>query len=233
MNFLKFDKTKDFPFYKHNPKIPKIGWFILLLMIPIAFFTESLCYLVNITLLGDILFCFLLLIPLLFFSKWDYSLMFKKLNKNEIILAFLMFAGYMIYAICVGSILDYFDLSGVQQSAESMGITLESTIGLIFSMMGEELIKFIPLMFFMRIVYKYSQNRKLSISVSTIIVLIGFGLLHYTPHYSSLISVLALQGFGSIFEMYGYIKTKNIFVPYISHLLTDALIFIITLIGFA
>ena len=124
-----------------------------------------------------------------------------------------MFAGYILYAICVGSILDYFDLSGVQQSADSMGITLESTIGLIFSMMGEELIKFIPLMFFMRIIYKYSQNRKLSISVSTIIVLIGFGLLHYMPPYSSLISVLALQGFGSIFEMYGYIKTKNIFVP--------------------
>ena len=97
--------------------------------------------------------------------------------------------------------------------------------------MGEELLKFIPLMLLLRIFYKYSNNRKLSIALSTAIVMMGFGFLHYAPGYTTMISALALQGFGTIFEMYGYLKTKNIFVPYISHILTDAVAFILIMQG--
>ena len=125
-----------------------------------------------------------------------------------------------------------FGFSGVVSSSpEEMGVTIESTVGLIFSMMGEELLKFIPLMFFMRAVYKFSENLKLSVVISVTIVLIVFGLLHYNPPTNTLVSVLLLQGLGSLFEVYGYLKTKNIFVPYISHLLTDAFSFILILIG--
>jgi hypothetical protein len=174
-----------------------------------------------------------MLIPLLYFSKWDYSLIFRKPTKNEIILAILLFAGYMIYSICVGSVLDIFGLAGAPISTpEELGVTVESTVGLIFSMMAEELLKFIPLMFFMRLIYKFTENIKLSVSISIAIVLVVFGLLHYMPPMNTLVSVLLLQGLGSFFEMYGYIKTKNLFVPYISHLLTDLISFIIILVGF-
>lgn len=115
--------------------------------------------------------------------------------------------------------------------AEMMGVTVETTISLVFSMMGEELVKFIPLMFLMRVVYKYTSNRKLAVVVSSVIILICFGLMHYSPPYMTLTSVLLLQGLGSIFEVYGYLKTKNIMVPYISHLLTDLTSFIIILIA--
>ena len=98
-------------------------------------------------------------------------------------------------------------------------------------MMGEELLKFIPLMFLMRVVYKFSNNLKLAVVISVTIVLIVFGLIHYWPPSNTLVSVLLLQGLGSMFEMYGYIKTKNIFVPYISHFLTDAVSFILILSG--
>ena len=158
--------------------------------------------------------------------------MFRKPTKNEIILGCVMFIGYMVYSLSIGSVLEMFSLSGVlDQSAEAMGVTVESTVGLIFSMMGEELLKFIPLMFFMRVFYKFSQNRNFSIAISTAIVLLGFGLLHYAPPTNTLVSVLLLQGLGSMFEMYGYLKTKNIFVPYISHILTDALSFVLILSG--
>ena len=160
--------------------------------------------------------------------------MFRKPTKNEIILAILMFAGYMIYALCLGSVLDMVGLGGVEaSSAEEVGVTIQSTVGLLFSMMGEELLKFIPLMFLMRLVYKFTDNLKISVAVSTAIVLLGFGLLHYAPPTNTIVSVLLLQGLGSLFEMYGYLKTKNLFVPYISHLLTDAVMFIIILVGFS
>lgn len=230
MKFLEFDDTRDFPFYRHNPRISKSGWFLLLLSVPIAYLIYALAGEVS-EIIGSILFCLVMLIPLLYFSGWDYSLMFRMPTKNEIILGVLLFVGYMIYSTVVGLSLDMVGLGGVPETAEAMGINIESTVGLIFSMMGEELLKFIPLMFLMRVVYKFSNNLKLSVVISVTLVLAGFGLLHYYPPSNTLASVLLLQGLGSLFEMYGYLKTKNLFVPYISHLLTDAVAFILILSG--
>jgi len=235
MKFLEFDESRDFPYYRHNPRISKMGWFVLLLSVAVAYFTYGLFGSgPGMEIIGAIIFCLIMLIPLLYFSKWDYSLIFRKPTKNEILLGCIMFVGYMIYSLCVGTVLDTFGLSGVKLStAASMGINVESTIGLIFSMMGEELLKFIPLMFLMRVVYKFSENLKLAVVISTTIVLLVFALLHYDPSNNTLISVLLLQGLGSLFEMYGYLKTKNLFVSYLSHLLTDAVSFIILILGSA
>ena len=233
MKFLEFDESRDFPFYRHNPRISSGGWLLLILSVPVALLVYALVGFES-EIIASVLFCLVMLIPLLYFSKWDYSLMFRKPTKNEIILAILMFAGYMIYALCLGSVLDMVGLGGVEaSSAEEVGVTIQSTVGLLFSMMAEELLKFIPLMFLMRLVYKFTDNLKISVAVSTAIVLLGFGLLHYAPPTNTIVSVLLLQGLGSLFEMYGYLKTKNLFVPYISHLLTDAVMFIVILVGFS
>lgn len=228
--FFRFeDPSRDFPYYRHNPKISKTAWIVLLLLVPISFILYAVVGLYS-EFLGSLIFCFSLLIPLLYYSNWDYSLLFRKPTKQEIKLAVLLFIGYIIYAVVVGEILYLLGLSGTATS-DSLGVTLESTVSLIFSMMGEELIKFIPLMFFLRLFYKYTNDRKLSVVLSTAIILIYFGLLHYDPYTTTIISVLLTQGLGSMFELYGYIKTKNLFVPYITHLLTDAIIFIIILLG--
>ena len=233
MKFLEFDESRDFPFYRHNPRISSGGWLLLILSVPVALLVYALVGFES-EIIASVLFCLIMLIPLLYFSKWDYSLMFRKPTKNEIILAILRFAGYMIYALCLGSVLDMVGLGGVEaSSAEEVGVTIQSTVGLLFSMMAEELLKFIPLMFLMRLVYKFTDNLKISVAVSTALVLLGFGLLHYAPPTNTIVSVLLLQGLGSLFEMYGYLKTKNLFVPYISHLLTDAVMFIIILVGFS
>lgn len=233
MKFLEFDESRHFPFYRHNPRISSGGWLLLILSVPVALLVYALVGFES-EIIASVLFCLIMLVPLLYFSKWDYSLMFRKPTKNEIILAILMFAGYMIYALCLGSVLDMVGLGGVEaSSAEEVGVTIQSTVGLLFSMMAEELLKFIPLMFLMRLVYKFTDNLKISVAVSTAIVLLGFGLLHYAPPTNTIVSVLLLQGLGSLFEMYGYLKTKNLFVPYISHLLTDAVMFIIILVGFS
>lgn len=229
MKFLEFDTTRDFPYYNNNPRISKIGWIILLLAVPISFLLYTIIGFFS-EIGGSMVFCFTMLIPLLYYSKWNYKLIFHKPSKNEIILALLMFAGYMIYGTVMGNILEMLNLYGA--GIETLiDVNWEIIFSLIFSMMGEELLKFIPLMFFMRLFFKFSNNRKLSITLSTIIILIGFGLFHYEPSTTTIVSVLLLQGLGSIFEVYGYLKTKNLFVPYISHLLTDGFIFILMLFG--
>ena len=95
-----------------------------------------------------------------------------------------------------------------------------------------ELLKFIPLMFFMRVFFRFTNKRNLSFVLSMILVLVFFAFLHYEPSTTSLVSILLLQGAGSLVEMYGYAKTKNLLVPYISHLLTDGFVFTIILLGF-
>ena len=98
--------------------------------------------------------------------------------------------------------------------------------------MGEELIKLIPFLFFLRLFFKFSNNRKLSIVAAMILVMVFFAMLHLMD-LKSLPSVLLIQGLGSIFEFYGYIKTKNVFVSYITHLLTDVFIFTLVILGMA
>jgi membrane protease YdiL (CAAX protease family) len=128
--------------------------------------------------------------------------------------------GYALYLL---------SLSGSALVNEN-SVTFITILSLFPSLMGEELIKFIPLMFFLRIIYKYTENRKLSIILSMFIVMMFFALLHLSDLHS-IVSVIVLQGFGTIFEFYGYLKTKNIFISYLTHLLTDLSLFIIMLIG--
>lgn len=227
--FFKFEDTsRDFPYYRHNPKISKGAWIVLLLAVPISFLVYAI-FSIEHEIIGSILFVLVLLIPLMYFSNWDFSLIFHKPTKSEIRLAVLLFIGYMIYAIAVGEVLDLIGQSSTV-SGDYFGVNWEMLFSLVFSMLAEELVKFIPLMFFMRLLYKFTNNRKLSIVVSTAVILIFFGLLHYDPGITPIMSVLVIQGLGSIFELYGYIKTKNLFVPYLCHLLTDGFIFLLMLL---
>ena len=228
MKFLEFDETRDFPYYNHNPRISKLGWLILLLSVPIAFLTYMYTSFVS-ELVGSILFMIIMLIPLLYMSNWNYKLFIQKPTKNEIILGILLFIGYIIYSIIIDAVLMKFGANNPIDPS-SLNIDYISLISLLFSMMGEELLKFIPLMFFLRLFYKFTNDRRISLILSSIIILTCFGLLHY-DYDGSVISVIVIQGIGSIFELYGYLKTKNLFVPYLSHLLTDAFVFILILLG--
>ena len=66
--------------------------------------------------------------PLLYYSNWNYKIFFQKPSRNESILAILMFAEYMIYAIVVNEILDFAGL----YSAVSDTSTPEFLFSLIF-----------------------------------------------------------------------------------------------------
>ena len=172
-----------------------------------------------------------LLIPLLYFLKWDDKAIFQKPKAKDVALAVALFVGYIIYALLMGVVLENFGLTG-GELIDPAETTLMSIPPLFFSLMSEELIKFIPFMFFMRVVYKYSNNRKLSVILSMFIVMIFFAGLHALD-FKMFIFAIFIQGFGSIFEFIGYIKTKNILISYITHLCTDVFIFLLTIGGMA
>ena len=109
-------------------------------------------------------------------------------------------------------------LDGFSESYPAINL-FNDFVTLLFSMMGEELIKIILLLIFLTLLFKFSKNRKLSIIFSMFFTLVIFGLLHVFSSY--VIVAVVIQGFGSVFYLLLYIKTKNVFVSYISHFLTD------------
>jgi len=228
IDYFKFEnRDLDFPVYDKNPHIPKSGWIVLLIAMFAGFIMQGIT---GNEMIDAILFCFIILIPLLYYLRWDYKALFQKPKAKEIGLAVALFVGYMIYSIVLGSVLDYFAFTATSP-IEGVAITAASIPPLLFSLMGEELVKLIPFLFFLRLFYKYSNNRKLSIVAAMLLVMVFFAMLHLMDLHS-LPSVLLMQGLGSIFEFYGYIKTKNVFISYITHLCTDAFIFAMIVVGF-
>ncbi|SDA37176.1 hypothetical protein [Methanobrevibacter millerae] len=220
------DGDYDFPFYDKNPHIPKWGWIVLFIAGLIGYiFTISSK--IHFAILG----CIVLIVPVLYFLKWDYKAIFRMPSLRDILLAAALFVGYMLYAFVMDMILAQFGIvsSGI---VEENSITVMSLIPPIFSIMGEEFVKFIPFMFFLRVFFKYSNNRKLSVIASVALVMIMFASMHaYNP--VMFIFALFIQGLGSIFEFFAYVKTKNIVVSYLTHLFTDEFIFIVSLLGVA
>lgn len=226
LNRFKFeDDGYDFPFYNKNPYIPKWGWVVLFV---VFIFGSLLLFSEKIHIL--ILSCIVYIVPVLYFLKWDYKAIFRMPSRRDILLVVVLFVGYLIYAVLMGAILEQFGIvSSGTVNPES--VTVMSLVGLVFSVMAEEFLKFIPFMFLLRVIYKFSNNRKLSLIISVAIIMIMFASLHaYNP--IMFMFALCIQGFGSIFEFYGYIKTKNLMIPYLTHLFTDLFVFSIILLGF-
>ncbi|WP_296878640.1 type II CAAX prenyl endopeptidase Rce1 family protein [uncultured Methanobrevibacter sp.] len=223
---LNLDNDRDFPYYNEIPRMSKIGWLVLLICIPVSYFASGFISGLSNDVIGSIFFLLILLVPLLYFSNWDYSLFFQKPTRNEFILAVSMALAYFAYSTVFTILLNANGIPDVTK-ADANVVAL---ISLVFSMMAEELIKFIPLMFLLRVFFKYTSNRRLSIMASSVITLIFFGLIHLEPTVS-IISVLVVQGAGSIFHLYVYLKTKNLFVSYLSHLMTDASVLILIMFG--
>ena len=226
INRFKFeDEGYDFPFYNKNPYIPKWGWVVLF----VAFIVGTILAVITQKLPLIILGCIVFIVPLLYFLKWDYKAIFRVPSRKDLVLIVALFVGYIVYGMVMGMILKQFGIvSPGTMGSES--VTVMTLVTSIFSLMGEEFFKFIPFIFLLRVIYKFSNNRKLSVILSVAIIMVMFACFHaYNP--TMLIFALFVQGFGSIFEFYGYIKTKNLLVPYLTHLLTDEIIFIIALLG--
>lgn len=218
-----FDDNRDFPFYNENPRMSRIGWLVLLASVPVSLYSYR-C--IGNEFVSSMVFLLIMLIPLLYFSDWDYTLFFKKPTKDELILAVVMFLAFFAYSLVMTNFLA---MTGIPNTG-SRDEGIATIAPLIFSMMAEELLKFIPLMFLMRVFFKYSSNRRMSIIVSSAFTLVIFSLIHLEPGIS-IASVLLIQGLGSVFHLYAYLKTKNLFVSYLAHLMTDAIIIAMGILG--
>lgn len=221
-DFFNFEeKEYDIPFYNNIPKLSKFEWGLLALGL-ILFYVVLIVPIIASDEVNSLLFCLVLLVPTLYVLKGNWSLMFRKIRRNDItpilIVVFLQ-AAYSFGMLYILSLLGLASKAPVD--AEAQTTTIISFLSMAIQLMGEELFKVILLILVMHIVYRF-LNRKQSIIFSLIITLAAFGLLH-AGFYGGAVNVLLIQGLGSIFEMYLYLKTKNIMVTYASHLLYDCI----------
>lgn len=228
-DFFKFeDKSIDIPFYNGKPELSLLDWLVLLtgLILFVGLLIVPIYIDGN---LFSILLCLVLIIPVIYVTRGKLSLFFKKPKWGDLKLIFLCLMGYYIYTLAAVAVLT---LNGIPTNANgilSADMNLIFWITVLIQLIGEELFKILILIIIMAVVYHFTRNRKLSIYLGLVMVIISFGLIHYGA-YGSILQILLIQGIGSLFEMYAYIKTKNVVVTYLLHVITDAIPFIMVMI---
>ena len=226
-DFFKFEEENtDFPFYNNKPKLSIIDWIVLLA--GIILFIGLLEYIElpheNFYPIAYFLVTFL---PLAYISRGKLGLYFKKITKSDISIMVKCLIGYCVYSIIIVSIIS---LAGTPTASNA---ALESSMDFIFwinvfiQIMGEELFKLSLFLLMMFIIYKLTKNRKMSIVLSVLVTLLIFGLMHHTAYADSWLQIILVIGLGSVFYLYAYLKTKNIWTSYIVHLIIDLIVFVL------
>lgn len=224
------DKDIDFPFYDNNPFLSKGKW----ILIGVSLIVVVLFILFFRTMLPKEMTRFIIfLIPLLtlfYVSGGNLGLFIKKLRKNDLKLMFIVYVLTFIYSFIIGLVLH---ISGVHVNPNPVDTQLGSIffwISFPFQIFGEELIKLIAFLLVLFATYTASKNRKLSVIIAALVTAIFFGLIHIET-YGNLLSVILLQGIGSLFMIYAYLKTKNIMVSFIPHFIFDLISFLVIMLG--
>ncbi len=219
INIIKMGK--DIPFYNNIPKLSKWDWTILTgsVLLLIGFLTiiplPSEYLSISFFLLG--------LLPALYICKGKYNIFFKKISLKDIKLIILLLIGMYIYSIVMGAVIVRLTGSIAGHSEMNTIPSLIFVISMIIQIFGEEFFKIFLLLILMYLVYRFTNNYKSSIIIGLIGSMVIFGLCHYRAYNGMILQILLLQGFGSIFEYFAYIKTKNLWVSYLLHLLRDIL----------
>ena len=87
--------------------------------------------------------------------------------------------------------------------------------------LGEELFKLSIFITALSLLYKYaSKIDNCMIAISMILTSVLFGAIHMFA-YSSLLQPLLILGLGNLVLIFAYVQSKNILIPYVSHLVVD------------
>lgn len=218
----------DFPFYNDNPTLSMSKWILMsgsliVIALFVLFFRSILPQPINMFII------FLIpLLTLIYVSEGKLGLFIKKLRKSDLKLIIIVFVLSYIYTILMGFILLKFGIHIHNNPVDSQLGSIFFWISFPFQIFGEELIKLFIFLIVLFGVYSSSKNRKLSIVIAMLVTAIFFGLLHIEA-YKNIFSVILIQGLGSLLMIYAYVKTKNMLVSFIPHLLFDLLSFLLTM----
>lgn len=224
------DDGIDIPFYNGTPKLSTVEWGLVLASILL-----TIGYLTVIHIPGEYLPVAIFLtsvIPALYICKGNYNIFFKKPKLRDIKIIILCLIGIYIYTIAIGFILQNLVGNMAAHASTNDPASLMTLIIMCIQLMGEEFFKILLLLLIMFVLYKYTNNRSISLFVGLILSMAIFGLVHYNAYSGRIIQILFIQGFGAIFEYYAFLKTKNVWISYIIHVLRDSIPELVKMIGY-
>ena len=99
----------------------------------------------------------------------------------------------------------------------------------LISLLEEELFKVTLLIILMAVIYYFTKDKKISVWVGVFLNLIIFGLCHLSAYNGNIIQCILVIGLGSFFDLFVYLKTKNIVNSWIVHVMYD---YLFTAVGF-
>lgn len=220
-NFFRFENPDDdFPFYNDNPKLEKKQWLLLLggMVVFLIFMAIPLDLAKYIR--GTIIFL-IMIIPIAVVTRGKLGYLFKRPKAKDLLLIIVLLIAYAIYSLAMMSILFKFGIKPTANEILSANMDGVMIIGMFLQLIGEELVKIIPFLMITYALYRHSQNRKLAITLALVITLILFGLIHFRAYSGNFAQMILIIGFGSFFNMFAYLKTKNATVSYIFHIIWD------------
>lgn len=220
-DFFEFeDKSIDFPFYNEKNIYDKnsiiiilssLFLFIFLILGPVKFFEGQ----------EQIILFLITIIPLLLLTKCNLSSFFRKISFNDVRLIIVSYIGYKVYYLIIYALFQITNYTTTSAESQFINMDILTLLVNFLQIFSEEIFRIFLFIFLMYYLYRYTNNRKKSIIISTIIMLIIFGLLHVNTYGYNIIQILLLQGLGSIFEFAGYLKTKNLAILIIIHVLIN------------
>ena len=155
-------------------------------------------------------------------------MIFRVPQVKDIKIIILGLIGVMILSAIINFILTG-RIGNTATDAAMKGSPTVLLIGLIIQLIGEELLKLIPLMLVVAFTYK-SLGRKNAIIVGIIISQLLFALVHIPAYGFDLRFLILALGVGGCILPITYIHTKNVAVPYFIHLIED-LIGLVVMLG--
>ncbi len=223
VDYFKFENhDEDLPFYTGETELSLKG--ALLLFVCLILFVVPIVFPIP---MGDFEFslflCLVLLLPTIYLLRGHLNLLFKKIKLSDFNIIILCVFLSMAYSFAMLYILSKLGIASFAPVEEALGVDLISIISMFIQLMGEELFKILMVLLVMFVLYRFSHNRKVSLVISLFISMLCFGLVH-GGFYGGFLQVFLIQGLGSIFNFYAYLKTRNIMVSYAAHLIFDLLL---------
>lgn len=232
------EKNDDFPFYNHQPIIVSAKqWSIILGMTFVGFLLLSLLYLpflpdfINLLLASSCL-------PLLAWLGLKLSLgeqwrqLFRPLRLKDIGTVLLFTLLSLLVSSILAGIADLLvPLSDNPDAIQNTGqraleLFAFSRLQDIIQLFGEEFLAILPFLACLQFLYQRDPaKRKQVIWLAVIASSLIFGLLHLPTYNWNLIQCLLVIGLGRVIDTLAYVRTKNLWVAYLVHLLYDTVLF--------
>ncbi|MBR2683843.1 MAG: CPBP family intramembrane metalloprotease [Atopobiaceae bacterium] len=208
----------DFPLYNDD----SLGiWQPLLLIASSLVMLLSLSFLPDDRAIKTCALFFGTLVPYLIVARGNIGTIIKKPRLGDIPLVIVMLVLTIAYSIGMALLLVKL---GIEMQPNA--VTSETRDGMLFFVMlfqlfAEEMIKLNLFLGALILMFRWTGNRKKSIVVAIVIALFIFGIAHLRAYNGALVQILLIQGVGSIFDLFLYLRTKNILTSYAMHVIQD------------